>query len=79
MTSSSLYIDRPRYRKIVRFFGGAILHFAFLDVLLGRIPGVRWAILQGRELLERGAPGIHFYTLNRSPATRRVYEGLAGR
>ena len=41
--------------------------------------GVRWAILQCRELLERGAPGIHFYTLNQSPATRRVYEGLAGR
>jgi methylenetetrahydrofolate reductase (NADPH) len=41
--------------------------------------GVRWAILQCRELLERGAPGIHFYTLNQSPATRRVYEGLVGR
>lgn len=38
--------------------------------------GVRWATAQCLELLERGAPGIHFYTLNRSPATRRIYESL---
>jgi methylenetetrahydrofolate reductase (NADPH) len=38
--------------------------------------GVRWATDQCRELLERGAPGIHFYTLNRSPATRRIYRNL---
>jgi methylenetetrahydrofolate reductase (NADPH) len=37
---------------------------------------VRWATDQCRELLERGAPGIHFYTLNRSPATRRIYRNL---
>jgi predicted unusual protein kinase regulating ubiquinone biosynthesis (AarF/ABC1/UbiB family) len=48
MTTNALYIDRPRYRKIVRFFGGAILHFAFIDVLFGRIPGVRWLILRSR-------------------------------
>ena len=38
--------------------------------------GVEWAIAQCRELLRRGAPGIHFYTLNRSPATRRIYEAI---
>jgi methylenetetrahydrofolate reductase (NADPH) len=38
--------------------------------------GVRWAREQCRELLERGAPGIHFYTLNRSPATREILAGL---
>ncbi len=38
--------------------------------------GVEWATLQCRELLAGGAPGIHFYTLNRSPATRRVTERL---
>lgn len=43
-----MYIDRPRYRKIVSFFGGAILHFAILDVLIGRIPGIRWIILRSR-------------------------------
>jgi methylenetetrahydrofolate reductase (NADPH) len=40
--------------------------------------GVEWATLQCRELLERGAPGIHFYTLNQSPATRRVHANLTG-
>lgn len=38
--------------------------------------GVEWARLQCQELLDQGAPGIHFYTLNRSPATRRVRELL---
>jgi methylenetetrahydrofolate reductase (NADPH) len=40
--------------------------------------GVEWATLQCRELLDRGVPGIHFYTLNRSPATRRIFESLIG-
>jgi len=40
--------------------------------------GVEWATLQCRELLARGAPGIHFYTLNQSPATRRVHANLTG-
>ena len=38
--------------------------------------GVAWATEQCRELLERGVPGIHFYTLNRSPSTRRIFESL---
>lgn len=41
--------------------------------------GVAWATEQCRTLLERGAPGLHFYTLNRSPAARRVHENLFGR
>ena len=38
--------------------------------------GIRWATLQCRELIDAGAPGIHFYTLNRSPATRRIHANL---
>ncbi len=41
--------------------------------------GVEWATLQCRELVERGAPGIHFYTMNKSPATRRVFRQLRDR
>jgi methylenetetrahydrofolate reductase (NADPH) len=38
--------------------------------------GVAWAKRQCLELVEKGAPGIHFYTLNRSPATRQVLSYL---
>ncbi len=38
--------------------------------------GVAYATLQCAELLARGAPGIHFYTLNRSPATRAIVSSL---
>lgn len=41
--------------------------------------GVEWATEQCRTLLAGGAPGLHFYTLNRSPAARRVHEHLFGR
>ena len=38
--------------------------------------GVAYATAQCGELLARGAPGIHFYTLNRSPATRAILAAL---
>ena len=38
--------------------------------------GVAYATLQCAELLENGAPGVHFYTLNRSPATRAILSAL---
>lgn len=40
--------------------------------------GVAHAIAQCDELLRSGAPGIHFFTLNRSPGTRLVLEALRG-
>ncbi|HZH02982.1 MAG TPA: methylenetetrahydrofolate reductase [NAD(P)H] [Myxococcaceae bacterium] len=38
--------------------------------------GVAHATVQCVELLNRGVPGIHFYTLNRSPATRMIVSAL---
>ena len=63
---------------------GATIPSALLDALVARRDdpdaviqlGVAWATLQCAELLSRGAPGVHFYTLNRSPATRAILSAL---
>ena len=41
--------------------------------------GVEHATRQVAELLEAGVEGVHFYTLNKSPATRMVLERLGFR
>jgi methylenetetrahydrofolate reductase (NADPH) len=38
--------------------------------------GVHWATQQCAELLENEVSGIHFYTLNKSNATREIYQSL---
>src|SRR5262245_33921041 len=74
------------YRQIVRFttMCGVILPAALqqrlepvaddLQVVLEI--GVDWAWRQCEELLAHGAPGVHFYTLNRSLATQRIFARL---
>jgi methylenetetrahydrofolate reductase (NADPH) len=38
--------------------------------------GVAYASMQALGLLQNGVPGIHFYTLNRSPATRAIVSSI---
>lgn len=75
------------YRQIARFTAmcGATIPASLRAALDDRIDepeavaelGVAYATLQCVDLLERGAPGIHFYTLNKSPATRAVVSAIA--
>ena len=44
---------------------GSVAHF-----------GIHWATEQCRGLLDGQAKGIHFYTLNKSDATRQIYQNL---
>ncbi len=38
--------------------------------------GIEIATRQAEDLLNNGVPGIHFYTLNKAEATRRIWENL---
>jgi methylenetetrahydrofolate reductase (NADPH) len=38
--------------------------------------GIHWTTEQVRDLIDNSVKGVHFYTLNRSKATLRVYETL---
>ena len=41
--------------------------------------GVHWATEQCLDLLDNQVRGIHFYTLNKSDATRQIYQSLGVR
>lgn len=74
------------YRQIERFtkMSGTKIPFELADMLTEykddpkktyRI-GVEYTIRQCQELLACGAPGIHFYTLNKSRAAIEIFESL---
>jgi len=54
----------------------AALERAGDDPAAGVALGVEFGTRQCADLLCGGAPGIHFYTLNQSPATRAIFESL---
>jgi methylenetetrahydrofolate reductase (NADH) len=41
--------------------------------------GIDWTYRQAQDLLDRGAPGVHFYTLNKSRSTEVILSRLLGR
>jgi methylenetetrahydrofolate reductase (NADPH) len=41
--------------------------------------GIHWATEQCRDLIDHGVRGIHFYTLNRSDATKQIFHSLGAR
>ena len=41
--------------------------------------GVHWATEQCRDLLDHQVAGVHFYTLNQSDATMRIFQNLGAR
>jgi methylenetetrahydrofolate reductase (NADPH) len=73
----------PQIERITSLSGNAIppalradLERARDDEAAALEIGVAYATRQCAELLKAGAPGIHFYTLNKSPATRAIFENL---
>jgi methylenetetrahydrofolate reductase (NADPH) len=73
----------PQIERITRLSGNSVpaalreqLERVRDDEQAAMAVGVEWATRQCAALLRGGAPGIHFYTLNRSPATRAIFENL---
>jgi len=76
--------DGPQIERIAQLCGARIPD-ELRNRLLGAASadaaqrvGIDWAVRQCRELLSGGAPGIHFYTLNKSPATAAILADLRG-
>lgn len=65
MCGSKIPEDLERRLRIVGGDAGAVV-----------ATGVMWTTKQARALLEGGAPGVHFYTLNKSSATLAVHATL---
>lgn len=70
-------------QRITQLSGNAVppaladaLERAGEDPEAGLALGVEYGTRQCAELLRAGVPGIHFYTLNQSPATRAIFENL---
>ena len=73
----------PQIEKFSRMCGAeipqeihdAIVRFGEDQISISKF-GIEYATRQCQELLRGGAPGLHFYTLNQSLATREIYTNL---
>ncbi len=73
----------PQIEKFSRMCGAeipaeiheAIAHFGADQASVMKF-GIEYATRQCEELLRGGAPGLHFYTLNQSLATRQIFANL---
>jgi methylenetetrahydrofolate reductase (NADPH) len=71
-------------KRIAELAGGArfparllrALHRCENDSEMVRRVGVHFALEQCHDLLDNNVAGIHFYTLNRSDATRVIFDSL---
>jgi methylenetetrahydrofolate reductase (NADPH) len=71
-------------KRMAELAGGARFPAKLLRVLqdcqndaeMVRQVGIQYALEQCRDLLESNVAGIHFYTLNRSDATRIIFDNL---
>ena len=44
-----------------------------------RAAGIDWAVAQSRDLIAAGAPGLHYYTLNRVEPVLRTHDRYGNR
>ena len=67
-------LSRERAQQLLR----ALARAGNDDEAVARV-GTHWATEQCRDLIDAGVAGLHFYTLNKSASTRRIYETLGAR
>ncbi len=73
----------PQIQRMAKLCGASIpaalarnLEAAGEDRARSERVGIDWAMAQCEELLRRGAPGIHLYTLNQSRAAEEIFAHL---
>ncbi len=81
VTSSAIFQRLPELALGSRYPAKLLKRFeaAGDDDAETRRVGVDWTVQQCRDLLDNGVAGIHFYTLNKSTATKEIYRRLGAK
>ena len=78
-------ITGPRQVSLLPAAFGIQIPCALADAIDGAGPdqarrvGIEWCIEQSRELMSRGAPCLHYYTMGRSEAVAEIAEAVFSR